>query len=58
MHFELWPQFSDFARFLCAFALKSLLSMRKPLLGDRFKPRLRLDHTPDAILIFVLKARF
>ena len=22
MHFELWPQFSDFARFLCAFALK------------------------------------
>ena len=24
MHFELWPQFSDFARFLCAFALKLL----------------------------------
>ena len=22
MHLELWPQFSDFARFLCAFALK------------------------------------
>ena len=22
MDFELWPQFSDFARFLCAFALK------------------------------------
>ena len=22
MHFELWPQFSDFAQFLCAFVLK------------------------------------
>ena len=26
MHFELWPQFSDFARFLCAFALKNTRS--------------------------------
>ena len=23
MDFELWPQFSDFARFLCAFALNA-----------------------------------
>ena len=23
MHFELWPQFPDFARFLCAFGLKA-----------------------------------
>ena len=43
---------------ICRNHVKSLLSMCKPLLGDRFKPRLHLDHTPDAILIFVLKARF
>ena len=36
--------------------VKSLLGMRKPLLGDSSKAS--LDRTPDAILIFVLKARF
>ena len=25
--FELWPRFADFARFFCAFALKSLLNL-------------------------------
>ena len=25
MDFELWPQFSDFAQFLCAFALKMIM---------------------------------
>ena len=34
MHFELWPQFSDFARFLCAFALKALMNRRKLTLKD------------------------
>jgi len=33
MHFELWPQVSDFARFLCGFALKWLGIMLK-----RFHP--------------------
>ena len=42
----------------CRNCVKSLLSMRGPLLGDSFKPRLSLDRTPGAILIFVLKARF
>ena len=38
--------------------VKSLLRLRKPLLGDSFKPRLDLDRTPVATLILVLKARF
>ena len=31
---------------LCRNRVKSLLSMRKPLLGDSFKPRPSLDRTP------------
>ena len=31
---------------LCRNRVKSLLSMRKPLLGDSFKPRLSLDRAP------------
>ena len=39
--------------------LKSLLSMRRQLLGDSFKPRLSLDRTPDATFNLVkAKARF
>ena len=38
MHFELWPNFSDFARFLCAFALKmsyyELTKQRKSVRGS------------------------
>ena len=37
---------------------ESLFTMRKPLLRDSFKSRLSLDRNPDAILIFILKARF
>ena len=39
-------------------SVSCLLSVRRPLLGDSFKPRLTLDRTPDATLILLLKARF
>ena len=41
---------------LCRNRVKSLLSMRKQLLGNSFKPSLEVS--ADAILILVLKARF
>ena len=43
---------------LCRDRVKSLLSMRKPLLGDVSKPGQLSLALLDAILIFVLKARF
>ena len=34
MDFELWRQFSDFARFLCAFALNDIVNFHKGAAGE------------------------